>query len=230
MLPAPSHLSVNHLLEACLRHWCSSTYLQISPLHVEFQLPLSDSSSPVSGAVPELSSGISHQTWQTAYMPFTPNNSEQCSQLTCYRGCWHVISRCLFMYYSHHTVIPYDTYSSYTKGFYNLPAFIIHAVSLRQTFVHCGIFLAAASRRSLGRISVPMCPITLSGRINVIALVSRYLTNKLILRRPFYRQSHSSFHFILLRYEIVFGIIQYFYWLSPSERYITYALLTSPPL
>ena len=101
MLPAPSHLSVSHLLAGCLRHWYSSRYLQISPLHLEFCLPLSDSSSAVSNAVPELSSGISHQTCRTAYMPFTPNNSEQRSQLTCYRGCWHVISRCLFIRYSH---------------------------------------------------------------------------------------------------------------------------------
>ena len=177
MLPAPSHLSVSNLLVACLRHWCSSRYLQISPLHLEFRLPLSYSSHAVLNAVPELSPGISHQACITAYMPFTPNNSEQRSQLTCYRGCWHVISRCLFICYRHLNIITYTDYSSQIKGFYNLPAFIIHAVSLRQTFVHCGIFLAAASRRSLGRISVPMCPITLLGRITIVALVSRYLTN-----------------------------------------------------
>ena len=177
MLPALSYLSVNHLPVACLRHWCSSTYLQISPLHMEFQLPFSNSSHAVLNAVHELSPCLSHQACITAYIPFTPNNSEQRSQLTCYRGCWHVISRCLFKSYRHHTVIPYNTYSSLLKGFYNFSAFIIHAASLRQTSVHCGIFLAAASRRSLGRISVPMCPFTLSGRIPIIALVSRYLTN-----------------------------------------------------
>ena len=177
MLPTPSHLSVSHLLVGCLRHWYSSRYLQISPLHLEFCLPLSDSSYAVLNAVQELSSCLSHQACITAYMPFTPNNSEQRSQLTCYRGCWHVISRCLFKLYCHHRIIPYPTYSSSSKGFYNLSAFIIHAASLRQTFVHCGIFLAAASRRSLGRISVPMCPFTLLGRITIVALVSRYLTN-----------------------------------------------------
>ena len=140
-------------------------------------MPLSDSSYAVLNAIPELSSGISHHACRTAYMPFTPNNSEQRLHLTCYRGCWHVISRCLFKTYSHRTGIPSGTYSSVSKGFYNLPAFIIHAASLRQTFVHCGILLAAASRRSLGRISVPMCPITLLGRVTIIALVGRYLTN-----------------------------------------------------
>ena len=140
-------------------------------------MPLSNSSLAVPNAVPGLSPGISHQACKTAYMPFTPNNSEQRSQLTCYRGCWHVISRCLFKLYRHHAVSPYNTYSSSSKGFYNVSTFIIHAASLRQTFVHCGIFLAAASRRSLGRISVPMCPITLSGRIPIIALVGHYPTN-----------------------------------------------------
>ena len=177
MLPIPSHLSVSNLLVACLRHWCSSRYLQISPLHLEFRLLLSYSSYAVLNAVQELSPCLSHQACKTAYMPFTPNNSEQRSRLTCYRGCWHVISRLLFKHYSHLNIISYTNFSSCLKGFYNLPTFIIHAASLRQTFVHCGIFLAAASRRSLGRISVPMCPFTLLGRITIVALVSRYLTN-----------------------------------------------------
>ncbi len=42
----------------------------------------------------------------------------------------------------------------------------------------------AASRRSLGRISVPMWLIILSDQLPVVALVSRYLTNKLIGREP----------------------------------------------
>ena len=144
---------------------------------MEFRLPFSNSRYAVLNAVPQLSCSISHQACISAYMPFTPNNSEQRSQLTCYRGCWHVISRCLFKPYSHRKGIPSSAYSSGLKGFYNLSAFFIHAASLRQTFVHCGIFLTAASRRSLGRISVPMCPFTLSGRIPIIALVGRYLTN-----------------------------------------------------
>ena len=35
----------------------------------------------------------------------------------------------------------------------------------------------AASRRSLGRVSVPMWPFTLSGRLWIVALVGRYPTN-----------------------------------------------------
>ena len=177
MLPAPSHLSVSLLPAACLRHWCSSTYLQISPLHVEFRLPFKNSSPAVPSALRELSPRLSRRACTTACMPFTPNNSEQRSHLTCYRGCWHVISRCLFNCYRHHKTIACLAYSSQSKGLYNLPAFIVHAASLRQGFPHCGISLAAASRRSLGRISVPMCPFTLSGRIPVVALVSLYLAN-----------------------------------------------------
>ena len=177
MLPAPSHLSVSRPPVSCLRHRCSSAYLQISPLHAEFRIPFGNSSSPVLNIAPELSPGISYQAWRPACMPFTPNNSEQRSHLTCYRGCWHVISRCLFLPYRHHAGISSYTYSSDRKELYNLPAFFVHAASLRQTSVHCGIFLAAASRRSLGRISVPMWPFTLSGRIPIVALVGLYLTN-----------------------------------------------------
>ena len=143
-------------------------------------------------------------------MPFTPNNSEQRSHLTCYRGCWHVISRCLFINYSHHAGIPSCTYSSLIKGLYNLPAFIVHAASLRQGSPHCGIFLAAASRRSLGRISVPMCPFTLSGRITIVALVGRYLTNQLIVRGPLLRRSKGCFPVMPLTHDTVSGIISYF--------------------
>ena len=60
---------------------------------------------------------------------------------------------------------------------YDPKAFIPHAASLRQAFAHCARFLTAASRRSLGRVSVPMRPDTLSGRLPVVALVSHYLTN-----------------------------------------------------
>ena len=56
-------------------------------------------------------------------------------------------------------------------------AFVPHAASLRHTFVHCGRFVTAAPRRSLGSVSVPMWPANLSVRLRVVALVSRYLTN-----------------------------------------------------
>ena len=63
---------------------------------------------------------------------------------------------------------------------YNPKAFIPHAVSLRQTFVHCARFPVAATRRCRHRVSVTLCPVMLSHRIPVIGLVSRYLTNYLM--------------------------------------------------
>ena len=77
------------------------------------------------------------------------------------------------------------SYSSHIKAVYDPKAFILHAALLHQAFAHCGIFPTAASRRSLDRISVPVWLIILSNQLKIIVLVSHYLTNKLILRRPF---------------------------------------------
>ncbi len=55
---------------------------------------------------------------------------------------------------------------------------------LGQAFAHCPKFLAAASRRSLGRVSVPVWLIVLSDQLPIIALVGRYPTNELIGRKP----------------------------------------------
>ncbi len=74
--------------------------------------------------------------------------------------------------------------SSHLTELYNPKAFITHAALLRQGFPHCAIFLTAASRRSLDRVSVPVWPVTLSGRLTIVALVSYYLTNKLMVREP----------------------------------------------
>ena len=69
------------------------------------------------------------------------------------------------------------------KEVYDPRAFILHAASLGQTFVHCGIFSTAATRRCLDSVSVPMLGAMLSHPLPVIALVSYYLTNKLIGNR-----------------------------------------------
>ena len=74
--------------------------------------------------------------------------------------------------------------SSLRKEVYSPEAFIPHAALLRQAFAHCGKFPTAASRRSLGRVSVPVCPSALLGRIPMVALVGHYPTNKLIGRGP----------------------------------------------
>src|SRR5258707_7440079 len=74
--------------------------------------------------------------------------------------------------------------SSLLKAVYNPKAFIPHAASLRQAFAHCARFLTAASRRSLGRVSVPVWLDILSDQLPVVSLVGRYPTNKLIGREP----------------------------------------------
>ena len=99
LLPTLSRLSVSHRPESRLRHWCSSRYLRISPLHREFRSPLRDSSEAVSNAVPGLGPGISHPTCQAAYTRFTPNDSEQRLHPPYYRGCWHGVSRCFLWRY-----------------------------------------------------------------------------------------------------------------------------------
>ena len=99
MLPTLSRLSVSTRPGNRLRHWCSSRYLRISPLHREFHFPLPYSSYEVSDAVLQLSRSISHLTFITAYAPFTPNNSEQRLHPPYYRGCWHGVSRCFLLRY-----------------------------------------------------------------------------------------------------------------------------------
>ena len=72
--------------------------------------------------------------------------------------------------------------SSLLKEVYNPKAFFPHAASLRQAFAHCARFPTAASRRSLGRVSVPVWLIVLSDQLRIVALVGHYPTNKLIRR------------------------------------------------
>src|SRR3546814_576907 len=72
--------------------------------------------------------------------------------------------------------------SSREKEFYNPKAFFTHAAWLDQGCPHCPIFPTAASRRSLGRVSVPVWLIILSDQLRIVALVRRYHTNKLIRR------------------------------------------------
>ena len=132
-----------------------------------------------------LSRYISRLTCLPAYAPFTPSNSGQRLPPTYYRGCWHVVSRGLLLSYRH--------YSSLRTEVYNPKTVFLHAALLHQACAHCAIFPTAASRRSLGRVSVPMWPINLSVRLLIVGLVGRYPTNYLIRRES-----------ILQRY--IFGI------------------------
>ena len=95
---------------------------------------------------------------------------------TYYRGCWHVVSRDLFL--------RYRPVSSPRKAVYNPKAFFPHAASLHQAFAHCARFLTAAARRRRDRVSVPVWGATLSRPLPVVGLVGHYPTNYLIGRRP----------------------------------------------
>ena len=112
-----SSLSVSCRPESRLRHWCSSIYLRIPPLHMEFHSPLLHSRKTVSDAVPRLSRGLSHQTYSSACARFTPNKSGQRSGPTYYRGCWHVVSRPFLVSYRHCVNFPLShTFFSYNRA------------------------------------------------------------------------------------------------------------------
>ena len=177
MLPRLSCLRVRCLPVACLRHRCSSRYLRISPLHREFRRPLRPSSPPVSTAAPRLGRGISRPTRRAACAPFTPSESEQRSGPLSYRGCWHRVSRpFLCRYHQISSLLGRKPWSRLT-GVYRPKPFIPHAASLHQAYAHCEKFSTAATRRCLGRVSVPVWLVVLLDQLPVLALVSFYLTN-----------------------------------------------------
>ncbi len=176
MLPTLSRLSVRIGPVPRFRFWRSSRYLRISPLHLEFQAPLPTSSQVVCRAVPRLSRGISHDTFQAAYTRFKPSDSEQRLPPLSYRDCWHRVSRGFLWGCS--TPEPIRLLRLRT------PDSSLHPEGLRpargllgQAFAHCPIFVTAATRRCPGSVSVPMWRADLSVPLPVAALVSRYLTN-----------------------------------------------------
>ncbi len=169
MLPTLSRLSVSYSPVSRLRHWCSSQSLRISPLHWEFHLPLLHSSHAVSKAIPNLKAGLSLQTYLAAYTPFTPNHSGQRLPPTYYRGCWHVVSRGFLLGYR----LLLFTEDRSLRSEDLLPSRGVAG----SGFPPLPNIPTAASRRSLDRLSVPMWPITLSGRLPIVALVGRHLTN-----------------------------------------------------
>ncbi len=68
------------------------------------------------------------------------------------------------------------------KRFTTRRAFFPHAAWLDQAPAHCPIFLTAASRRSLVRVSVPVWGIPLSGPLAIVAMVGRYPAIQLMAR------------------------------------------------
>jgi hypothetical protein len=117
-------------------------------------------------------------------------------------------------------------YSQMT-GVYNPKTVILHAALHHQGCPHCELFSTAATRRCLDRVSVPVCLIVLSDQVPVVALVSRYLTNKLIGREPILQRQPLLATFTLAR---LWGISQPFGWLFPTEGHVIHVLLTRAPL
>ncbi len=116
---------------------------------------------------------------------------------------------------------------------YNPKAFITHAALLRQAFAHCARFPTAASRRSLDRVSVPVWLIVLSDQLPIGALVSHYLTNKLIGREPIPGRElnqRPSFPSLPEGSGSSSGIRSAFALLSPTPGYVTHVILTRSPL
>ena len=81
--------------------------------------------------------------------------------------------------YSYGTVKPLHVvvFLPVKKQFTTHRAVFLHAAWLDQALAHSPIFLPAASRRSLVRVSVPVWGIPLSGPLPIVALVFRYHTN-----------------------------------------------------
>ena len=127
--------------------------------------------------------------------------------------------------------------SSHRTKVYNPKTFILHAALLHQGFPHCAISPTAASRRSLGRVSVPMWPrvsvpmwpFNLSVRLPIVALVGRYPANWLIGRESISQRIAPLISQPCGR-KMSCGISVLFKTLSPSERQVTHVLLTRPPL
>ena len=72
--------------------------------------------------------------------------------------------------------------SSPLKAVYNPKAVILHAALLGQACAQCRIFLAAATRRCLGRVAVPVWLTILTDQLPVIDLVGLYPANYLMGR------------------------------------------------
>ncbi len=117
-------------------------------------------------------------------------------------------------------------------GLYDPRAFIVHAASHCRAFAHCRCLSTAASLRSLGSISIPVWLATLSGQLPIIALGSRYPTNKLIglgaiLKR--HHETEGAFDLSHMRARDVMRDLR-LSGMYPTQGQVPQALLTSSPL
>ena len=105
--------------------------------------------------------------------------------------------------YSTFNLLLVEEFTPVQKKFTTLRAFFLHAAWLVQGCPHWPIFLTAASRRSLVRVSVPVWGIILSDPLTIVALVSFYLTNKLMVRMLI--SNRRSFNYKKMPFHNVMG-------------------------
>ncbi len=116
--------------------------------------------------------------------------------------------------------------SSPLKVLYNPKAFFIHAAWLHQACAHCAIF-PCCLRRSLDRVSVPVWLVILSDQLGIVALVSRYPTNKLIPSGHIrWQEARRSPSLVLRRYAVLATVSSSY----PLHQAVSQTLLTRPPL
>ena len=115
------------------------------------------------------------------------------------------------------------------KKFTTHRAFVLHAAWLDQGFPHCPIFLTAASRRSLDRVSVPVWGAFLSEPLGIVASVGRYPADWLMPREPI-RDRLSAFYAEEMPPPRLRGIRRRFQRLSPCHGQVAHVLRTLLPV
>ena len=114
---------------------------------------------------------------------------------------------------------------------YNPKAVFPHAALLRQASAHCARFPTPASRRSLGRVPVPVWLIALSDQLRIVALVSRYPHQLANAPRAHPRaEAEATISHVSLRKHELCGISPSFLGLSRSLGQVAHVLLTRSPL
>ena len=106
--------------------------------------------------------------------------------------------------------------------------FFLHAAWLDQISIHCPIFLTAASRRSLDRVSVPVWGTFLSEPLDIVALVCRYHSNQLMSREPI--RIRRVFQTGAMRPTLLWEISRRFRRLCPGYGQVAHVLRTLPPV
>ena len=104
----------------------------------------------------------------------------------------------------------------------------LHAAWLDQISIHCPIFLTAASRRSLDRVSVPVWGTFLSEPLDIVALVGRYPANWLMSREPI--RNLRRFHSKQMPVPNLWRFTPRFHGLSACYGHVAHALRTLAPV